>query len=337
MTSQVNPRREIPTKENIDACIDWIYKLGALRAAIELQVWEKIALGADTAEGLAAQQGWDLYGTRALLDMLCHLNLLITDGQRYSLTPESAYYLLPGKPTYKGELPLYELNWEGNGRLAESVRTGQRPIYYDATKSDVTSVWIADYSQRTENPEIFYAMDTKVWDSVGIHALNGLRVLDLACGPAPVSMALARQHPGVRLTWLDWDAVLQAALRVAARINIASQVTTLAGDLWSLDFGVDAFDAAYLGNVTHFFGAAENTRLFQKVYRALAPGGKIIVHSVARKEKELIPSAAIWLYAATASGAAYDFDEYRCMLQDAGFTNVEDVNHGPILAVKPVA
>jgi hypothetical protein len=128
--------------------------------------------------------------------------------------------------------------------------------------------------------------------------------------------------------------VLQTALKVASKLEIVNQISILQGDLWKVDYGSNKFDVVYLGNVTHFFSPEENTLLFQKVHKALIPAGIIVVHSVARREKEGMASAALWLYAATASGGSYDFYEYKFMLENAGFTNVTDINLGPIRAEK---
>jgi hypothetical protein len=118
-------------------------------------------------------------------------------------------------------------------------------------------------------------------------------------------------------------------------LGIENQVSLLPGDLWTVDYGSDAFEVTFLGNVTHFFSPEENTRLFRKVHAALAPGGVIIVNSVARRESDGAAWAGLWLYAATASGGAYDFGEYMSMLENAGFTDVVDINQGPIKALKP--
>jgi 2-polyprenyl-3-methyl-5-hydroxy-6-metoxy-1,4-benzoquinol methylase len=329
-----NNSQEIPKSEIIDQTIEWIYNIGAMRAALELQIWEKIANGEDTVEKMTSHEGWDPIGTRALLDMICSLKLLSREGEHFSLVPESNYYLIPGKPTYKGGLPQNEFSWEGNGKLAESIRSGKRPIHYDATKSDAFNLWIADYSRRWAYPENYFESNAKVWASLDIQARDGLRVLDVACGPAPISMSLARQNAGVRLTWLDWEEILETALKLASQLGVADQVSLLPGNLQSLDFGSRLFDVAYLGNVTHFFSPKENTRLFQKVLKALDFGGMIVVHSVARREKEGVASAALWLYAATASGGAYDFKEYKTMLENAGFTDIVDIHMGPIRALK---
>jgi hypothetical protein len=42
----------------------------------------------------------------------------------------------------------------------------------------------------------------------------------------------------------------------------------------------------------------------------------------------------LWLYAATASGGANDFVEYKTMLENAGFIKTLDINQGPIKTEK---
>jgi len=92
-------------------------------------------------------------------------------------------------------------------------------------------VWIADYSRRWAYPQSYFEMEKGLWQSLEIQARDGLRVLDIACGPATRSMELARQHPGVRLTWVDREGVLQTAMKTARSLGIEGQVSLLPGDL----------------------------------------------------------------------------------------------------------
>lgn len=326
--------QEIPQPEIINQILDQIYRLGAVRAALELQLWEKVAAGEDTSAKLAAAEGWDPAGVKILLDAICGLGLLKNAGERYFLTPESSYYLLPGQPAYQGGMIQDELGWEGYGQLAESIRSGKRPVHYDATQGNMVGLWVSAYSGSWAYPERFLAISDKLWQSLGIQAREGLRVLDLACGPAPRSMALARQDPGVQLIWLDWEEVLQTAYKTAARLGISRQITLLPGDLREADIGSGRFDVAYLGNVTHFFNGEENTRLFRRVHAALGKGGRIVVNSAVRWEGEGAALDALWLYAATAHGAAHDSTAYRAMLENAGFKQVTAIDKGLLRAMK---
>jgi SAM-dependent methyltransferase len=265
---------------------------------------------------------------------MCSLKLLSKAGDSYALVPESAFYLVPGNPTYIGDMLLYEYNWDRNDRFSETIRTGKRPLKDEATSPDLAPVWIVDYSHRWTYPERYFEMEASLWQSLEVQARDGLRVLDIACGPEPRSMELARQHPGVRLTWVDWEVVLQTAVKVAGDLGITGQISLLPGNLWSTDYGSGVFDVANLGNVTHFFSPEENTRLFCKVHAALAPGGVIVVNSMARREIEGEVWDGLWLYVATTGSGLYDFGEYKAWLESAGFTDVQDFNLGPIKAVK---
>ena len=49
MESPTNQPKEIPYPEIINQNSEWLYRLGAFRAAIYLKLWEKVARGSDTA------------------------------------------------------------------------------------------------------------------------------------------------------------------------------------------------------------------------------------------------------------------------------------------------
>ncbi len=330
-----NLTREIPKLDAIDQLNEWIYRMSALRAALELKLWDKVASGEDTAAKLASQEGWDPLGTRLILDAMVELDLLDKKGDCYILVPVSDYFLLPSKPAYQGGVLLHEYHWEGDGQLAQAIHSGNRPLQYNATKSDKVDLWKAAYSRSWVYPETLLESAGELWELIGIQARDGLRILDIACGPAPRSMVMACKHPGVKLTWLDWQGVLEIAMQVASRLKIYDQVALLPGDLWSAKINKNAYDVCFLGNVTHFFSPQENTRIFARVRKALVPGGVIIVNSDARRESSGSVWNALWLYGTTATGGAYDFIEYKSMLESAGFKDIVDINQGPIKAVKP--
>lgn len=335
MATHYKGQVELPKTEGIDQCFDWLYLTGALRAALELHLWQKVAAGSDSPEKLADQAGWDKKGAQVLLDATCLLKLMKKEGDRYVLTPESEMYLIPEKPTYKGEMLLNEFHWEADGKLAECIRTGKRPVSYDVTKPNATPLWVADYSQGWVYPESMLEAYDHLWEALGVEGREGLRVLDLACGPSPRSLALARSNPGVRLTWVDWQAILETAMKVAEDLGVGSQVKTIPGDLWQATLEPEAYDLAFLGNVTHFFSPEENIRLFRKVFGALAPSGLIVVRSVVRPESGMIATVDLWLYAASAGGGAYGFKDYQVMLEEVGFIDVTDIEQIPIRARKP--
>lgn len=333
MDPETNETPVMPAPEILDQMDAHIYQVAIFRAALELQVWAKVAAGEDTVDRIAESQHWDPLGTRMLLDDLSALKLLAKQGNRYRLLPEAEYYLLPDKPTYMGRYLLSDFGWEGNGQLAEAIRTGKRPIGYSATTTEAVDTWIGVYSRSWAAPETYLGRCDAMWQQLRIQARDGLHVLDVACGPAPKSLSLARAHPGVRVTLLDWEPILTIASKVAADLGVQSQVTPLPGDLWTVPYGSNHYDVIYLGSITHFFSPEQNTRLFRRARDALVEEGTLVVNAIRREYPDPM-GPGLWFYAVSEGGAPYEFDEYKDMLERAGYTDIVDVSTQPIRATK---
>lgn len=332
MNPQMDESPAVPAAEVLDQINVYIYRVGIFRAALELQVWAKVAAGEDTAETITSGHHWDPMATRVLLDDLCAMKLLTQEGNRYRLVPEAEQYLVPDKPTYMGRYLLSDFAWEGNGQLAEAIRTGRRPIGFRATTTEVIDTWIGMYAGNLAVPETYLGKSDKMWQELGIEPRAGLEILDVACGPAPRSFALARAHPGVRVTLLDWEQILTIAAKVAADLGVQSQVTLLPGDLWTVPYPSEQYDVIYLGNITHFFSPEQNIRLFRRTGDALVEGGTLVVDAVRRENPDPL-APGLWYFAISEGGATYDFHEYEDMLERAGYSDIVEVRQ-PIKATK---
>src|SRR6266567_6295817 len=74
-----------------------------IEAAIRLHVFNVLDEGAKTIEKLCTETRTSLRGLCAILNALVGLELLVKDHTgRYALTPESATFLVSGKPTFHG-------------------------------------------------------------------------------------------------------------------------------------------------------------------------------------------------------------------------------------------
>lgn len=331
MPISLEPLPECPIIDQLNLSM---YQVDIFKAALDLELWAKVQAGLGTAEELAKAEGWDLKGTRMLLDDICTLGLLTREGGRCKLPPEAAAYLLPDKPTYLGRVLAHEYGWEGHGELAEAIRTGRRPIGYTATKPESIDTWIAFYVRSWACPGTYLDDCDAMWETLGIRGRDGLQVLDIACGPAPKTFSLARHHSGVRLTLLDWEPIVKTAVKAASNLGVEGQVTLLPGDLWSVHLPRGKYDVLFLGYIAHFLSPEENASLFRKAFDALASGGAIIVNSI-RREYPKPTAPELWFYAVSSGGDAYDFAEYRQMLERAGFRDIVDVSTQPIRALKP--
>ncbi len=333
MNQQGDGSAAVPTPETLEQIVAHIYQAGVFRAAVKLKVWALVAAGEDTAEAMATEHHWDPLATRLLLDDLCAMKLLLREAQRYRLVPEAEWYLLPDKATYMGEYMLWTYGWEGNGQLEEAIRTGKRPLGDSATTTEVTDTWMGMYARHLASPKTYLRQWDTMWEELGIEPRAGLHVLDVACGPVPRSFALAQAHPGVRVTLLDWEQILAVAGKLAAELDIESQVTLLPGDLRSVTYPPNRCDVIYMGNITHFFSPDQNTHLFRKAHEALLQQGVLVINSM-RGEDPDPEDPGLWYFARSEGGAPYYFREYEDMLARAGFSEIVDVSTQPIKAVK---
>jgi 2-polyprenyl-3-methyl-5-hydroxy-6-metoxy-1,4-benzoquinol methylase len=338
MVSETDKTEGLPTP---DAVMDLLwpgYQLALVKAGFELQVWARVAAGRRTACEMAEAGGWDVTGTRMLLDAFFGMGLLGKDQVGYCLNPVAETYLLPGKPTYIGDAFLFDLGWEQRGRLAEAIRSGRRPVIGGYTTAQRAAFWVGYFAGRRVAPDRGLEDFDKLWQALGIEAREGLRILDVACGSGIKSLTLARQHPGVRVTLQDWPEVLEAAAEVAAKLGLAGQVTTLPGDLQAVDFGQGQFDVVWFGNVTHYYSPKVVTDLLRKAWQALVPGGTVVVNAPladeARCEREMPLLAAMEMFVCSAEGDVYSGVEYRSFLEQASFVEVVEASDWLIKATK---
>ena len=339
MGSETTAPEEVPAPDAVTDLLFEVYKAALVKAGLELGVWTKVAAGQRTAPEMVQNEGWDPTGTRMLLDALCGMGLMGKDKDGYHLVPMAELYLLPDKPTYIGQAVLFDLAWEGRGQLADAIRTGKRPIISGYTSEEKAAVWVGYYAGRRVAPERGLEDFDGLWQALKIEPCEGLRVLDAACGTGNKTLALARHHPGVHVTLLDWPIMLEAAVEVAGKLGVGDQVKMLPGDLQTVDYGQNQFDVVWFGNIIHYFRPEKVINLLRKAYTALVSGGTVVINAPiadeARREQEYPLVGAMEMFVCSAEGDVYTFSEYRSFLEQAGFIQVAQVTEYLIRAVKP--
>jgi ubiquinone/menaquinone biosynthesis C-methylase UbiE len=118
-----------------------------------------------------------------------------------------------------------------------------------------------------------------MWRAAGIQpeSRETFRILDVACGCAIKSLALAQAAPSVRVTCLDSADVLDVARNLAERLGLAERVTFHPADLLIADFGASQFEAALVGQITHYLPPEQNRALFRRLHAALTDAGTLVI------------------------------------------------------------
>src|SRR5882762_8305685 len=119
-------------------CAQFYVLTESVKAAIELEIFTAIGEGNGTAAEIAKRGNASERGTRILCDFLCIMGFLNKEGNRYSLTQDSAIFLDKRSPAYLGGITEFistpELT-DGFKNFAEIVRKGGTMMSENGTVS----------------------------------------------------------------------------------------------------------------------------------------------------------------------------------------------------------
>lgn len=106
-------------------------------------------------------------------------------------------------------------------------------------------------------------------------------ILDVACGPGFVPVALARRAPGASVAGLDISPfMLEEARGRVDSAGLADRVEIVEGSAYDMPFPDAEFDLVTMSNALHMFD--DVPRLFSEVARVLKPGGVFFAQAFAR-------------------------------------------------------
>lgn len=324
------PRRatrveDSPNRDVLDDFLFGLSRVAVVKAAIELEVFTRVAEGHRTVPALARMSGTSERGARVLLDALCFVGLLTRDRTEYKLAPTADAFLVKGKPAYFGDAFLGGLAWDARGQLSKIVRTN-KPVVpalsdaFEPTWAGYAASHLVEWQRQLPDYDA-------MWDKLAIPSdTKTLRVLDVACGSGIASFALAKKIPVTRVTALDRAMVLPYAKQLAEAMGIASQVSLVVGDGLSFDARPESFDLVFFGSVTQYLSPEQIIGAFRKAYESLVLNGRIVISAPILDEDHKgpgeVPLAAMEPLLFSVDGDVYPFVEYRGMLEATGFSEV---------------
>jgi SAM-dependent methyltransferase len=311
-------------------------------AAASNKVFDTLQTGAKTVEQVSDATGASERGLRIVMNALVGLELLHKDRQeKYSLTPESAAFLVSDKPgTLAGFFSMNRVrlmqNWM---KLDEIVRTGQPAV---AVNQETEGTEF--FTQLVENIiPMSYGAAEKLGDHLKVaKAKKEVRVLDLAAGSGIWGIALAPKSPHVRVTAVDWAGMIPTTKRITEKFGVRDRFEFIEGDLLEADFGT-GYDVATLGHILHSEGRERSRQLLKKTFRALKPGGTIAVAEWLVDDDRTGPPPALMfavnMLVNTDKGDTFSLNEIKSWLEEAGFKKVRTLKApGPsplVLATTP--
>jgi ubiquinone/menaquinone biosynthesis C-methylase UbiE len=301
-------------------------RTGAIRAAVDLDLFTGIGEGKTSAAELAARSGAAERGVRILCDALVVMGFLLKGDGRYALTPDSATFLDRRSQAYAGgitEFLLAPTLIDSFARATDAVRKGGTALPGEGTVDDENPVWVK--FARAMGPVM--AMPAELLAKlVNGESSKPIRVLDVAAGHGLFGIAFAKLNPNARVVALDWKSVVAVAGENAQAAGVADRFDSIEGSAFDVDLR-GPYDVVLLPNFLHHFDPPTCESLLRRVRAALGDGGRAVVLEFIPDEDRAGPPDSVMfalvMLATTPAGDAYTFAEYERLFRAAGFSRSE--------------
>ena len=212
--------------------------------------------------------------------------------------------------------------WETWSTLSECVRKGTasaEPVN-EARRPEWTRAFIAMMDQRARADAAPLARAAA--------AESVRRMLDVGGGSGAYSIAFAQTYPALSADVFDLAPVVELARDYIHAAGLAERIGARSGDMRSDELG-RGYDLLLVSAICHMFGPEENQELFARCYRALAPGGRLLVRDFILDPDRTSPKQAalfaLNMLVGTPHGSTYTEAEYEAWLRGAGFSRVERI------------
>ena len=261
-----------------------------LFAALELNIFERLAAGPVSLPDLTVDTGWDPDGLGRFLATLIGLGLVVEFDGLFSNGPLADRYLVPGDADDSCDFIQYRRyllpHWH---RLSRRVREGatanERPV---EESTEAYRKRVIAYVDVMDRQAVFKAGET-------LDRLENLQtappryIFDLGGGAGSWCRALLKRWPGARAVLFDLPEVMEATGKLYPAPEDWKGIERVAGDVLSPCIKCDRFDLVILSNLLHVYGEGEATAILDTAARRLASGGTVLIHDYLLDEHDVVP------------------------------------------------
>ena len=297
----------------------------ALLSAVELGVFTVLAEGPFDLATFTRRIGIHERGARDFFDALVALGALRRDADgRYGNDPEFDLYLDRRKPAYLGGL-LDHLNarhFQNWGLLTQALRTG-------APQSGGVGTYKTLHDGHPMQ-EIFLSGMT-AGSLVAAQAIAAKfpwrkfsTMIDIGTAEGGAAVEVARAHPHLTGGGFDLPPVEPVFTRYVERQGLSDRLRFHPGDFFSDP--LPSADVLVMGRILHNWDLPTRRMLIAKAYRALPPGGALIVYDPliddARSSDAHCLLSSLNMLIETSGGSEYTGADCKEWMRQAGFVEI---------------
>jgi len=320
---------DLPSPAPLLEALNGFQRTGALKAAIELDLFTAIGRGVDKAKELAEELGASERGVRILCDYLTVLGFLVKREERYCLAAAVAPFVDRRSDLFMADAVGFLANRqlvEAFMDVASAVRKGGSVSEGEGSLAPEHPMWV-EYARAMSRTAALSAR--LLCDLLALDPSQPCKVLDIAAGHGMFGITIARANPRAEIVALDWPNVLDLARANARAAGVEERYRTIAGSALTAEFE-GGYDLVLLTNFLHHFDRQTCTTLAAKVHGALKPAGRAVVLDFMPNADRVSPpqpaAFALVMLVTTPAGDAYTLAEFEEMFEEAGFAEI--TRHG---------
>jgi SAM-dependent methyltransferase len=300
-------------------------KSRVILTAAELGFFTRLHEKPATAEELAKILELDPRATTRVLDVLVTMGILEKQNGRYSVTDEGAYFSSRHPETVLPMVLHLNTLWTNWGNLTEILRKGSNEQKQSGTSFDAEDrkafIGAMHVVARGISKEITDAYDLSRFK----------RLLDIGGASGTYTIAFLKKNPRMTGVLFDLADVIPMAKERIGEEGLLDRVELTVGDFYE-DELPKGCDLALLSAIIHQNSNAENVELYRKIFRALDPGGAVLIRDHVMDESRTNPAGgaffALNMLVNTRGGDTYTFGEIKETLETAGFDDVKWLKGG---------
>ena len=281
-----------------------------LRSARQIGLFAELRQGQRTLTQLCESLSLQTDQANLLLDALVAIGIVEQYADDYALS-RAAHLLC------QYDQDLGDQRWSNVAELVLGDRTRKQNDDQQFFDYEAATQW-------THTPAAIQAAE--ILDLGGDDQPEELAILDLGCGSAVWSCAMAHRDSAATVTAIDHPAALQAAQSTAESIELGDRFQTIESDPTETDLPDHEFDLVVLAQRLGGLDDQAAAKMLDKAASACKSGGRVVVIDPFRgpNKPDLAEAIeALRLNLQTQGGRMRSLDEIQQLMSAAGFAQIQ--------------
>jgi len=297
-----------------------------LLSAAELNLFTLLSKTPLAAKEINEKINGDLKALTTLLDAVAAIGFLQKKDNTYFCEPDAAKYLTDDSPVTVLPMVLHATSlWKRWARLTGIAEGTPAPTLN------------MDLSRNEKELEAFIGAMHSIGEPMAkrivaeVHPGDARLLLDVGGGSGTYTIAFLRAVPELKATIFDMPAVIEMARTRLDSAGLLDRARFVGGN-FHRDELPGGYDLVLLSAIIHSNSPEQNLDLYQKIFRALTPGGRLLIRDHVMDPDRVRPRNgaifAVNMLVGTLIGGTYTYNEIASSLTEAGFANIRLLREG---------